>query len=605
MGRIIGIDLGTTNSVAAVLEAGKPEVIPSREGNHLIPSVVAIKPKSNDQLIGQSARRQAVGNPENTIFSVKRFIGRKYNDQLVSDAAKLMPNTITAASNGDVRIRLNDRDYSAPEISAMLLQKIKADVEDCLGETVDQAVITVPAYFNDIQRRETMVAGQIAGLDVLRIINEPTAASLYYGFDGKNDGTIAVYDLGGGTFDISILEIRDGVFKVLSTHGDTFLGGDNFDERIIDWMADEFEQEHGIDLRCGVKEDDRRRLQRMKEAAEEAKIELSTVPTTEISLPFIIDGESGPQNLNISLSRAKLEGMVNDLVEKTIAPCQDALKDAGLEAEDIDTVILAGGMTRMPFVQQVVKDIFGKDPSKRVNPDEVVALGAAIEAGILDGDIQDIVLQDVVPLRLGIRLYGGLVSTLIKRNTPIPVRVTRDGYSTVVDNQSEVKIDIVQGEREMADENTSLGEFVLSDIPPAPSGEPKLEVSFDLDVNSILKVTAKDLATGNEKVIIVNARLGLTEEEVERLIAEAQENAEQDAARKNLVEACNEAESQINRAERLLRLYPGQLSSKKHDVEHQIKEVQKELERERDLDMEKATENIKQATKHLEELLSF
>ena len=562
MGRIIGIDLGTTNSVAAVLEAGKPEVIPSREGNHLIPSVVAIKPKSNDQLIGQSARRQAVGNPENTIFSVKRFIGRKYNDQLVSDAAKLMPNTITAASNGDVRIRLNDRDYSAPEISAMLLQKIKADVEDCLGETVDQAVITVPAYFNDIQRRETMVAGQIAGLDVLRIINEPTAASLYYGFDGKNDGTIAVYDLGGGTFDISILEIRDGVFKVLSTHGDTFLGGDNFDERIIDWMADEFEQEHGIDLRCGVKEDDRRRLQRMKEAAEEAKIELSTVPTTEISLPFIIDGESGPQNLNISLSRAKLEGMVNDLVEKTIAPCQDALKDAGLEAEDIDTVILAGGMTRMPFVQQVVKDIFGKDPSKRVNPDEVVALGAAIEAGILDGDIQDIVLQDVVPLRLGIRLYGGLVSTLIKRNTPIPVRVTRDGYSTVVDNQSEVKIDIVQGEREMADENTSLGEFVLSDIPPAPSGEPKLEVSFDLDVNSILKVTAKDLATGNEKVIIVNARLGLTEEEVERLIAEAQENAEQDAARKNLVEACNEAESQINRAERLLRLYPGQLSSR-------------------------------------------
>ena len=605
MGRIIGIDLGTTNSVAAVLEAGTPEVIPSREGNNIVPSVVAVNPNTNEKLVGQTARRQAVANPENTIFSVKRFIGRKYNDQQVRDAAKLVPYTVTAASNGDVRLRLNDRDYSAPEISAMILQKIKADVEECLGETIDQAIITVPAYFNDIQRKETMVAGQIAGLDVLRIINEPTAACLYYGLDGKSDGNIAVYDLGGGTFDISIIEISDGVFRVLSTHGDTFLGGDNFDERIIDWMADEFENANGIDLRSGESEDDRRRLQRMKEAAEDAKIELSTVSSTEINLPFITDDAGGPRNLSVSLSRAKLEDLVNDLVEKTIKPCQDALSDAGLEAKDIDTVVLAGGMTRMPVVQQVVKDIFGKDPSKRINPNEVVALGAAIQAGVLDGDIQDIVLQDVVPLRLGVRLYGGLVSTLIKRNTPIPIRITREGYTTVEDNQTNVKIDIVQGEREMADDNTSLGEFVLPGIPPAPRGEPNLEVAFDLDVNSILKVSAKDQATGNEKEIIVNARVGLTEEEVERLIAEAKESAEQDASRMKHVEARNAAESEIYRARRLLRHFPGKLTAKKEGVEKQIKALERELERGNDLEYRQATDNIVSMTKTLEELLSF
>ena len=547
MGRIIGIDLGTTNSVVAVMEGGEPTVIPSSEGGNLIPSVVAINTKTGERLVGRVARNQAVVNPENTIFSVKRFIGRKFSDKEVQDAAKLMPYEVSAASNGDVRVRLNDRDYSAPEISAMVLQKIKADAEAYLGEAVDQAVITVPAYFNDTQRNGTKDAGKIAGLEVLRIINEPTASSLSYGLGERNEGIIAVYDLGGGTFDISILEVADGVFEVKSTNGDTYLGGDNFDDRIINWIAEEYKQENGIDLRK-----DRQALQRLKEAAEKAKIELSTTLSAEINLPFITADASGPKHLNMSMSRAKLESLVDQLVRNTIEPCRLALKDAGLSTSDVDAVLLVGGMTRMPAIQEAVKGFFSKEPTKGVNPDEVVALGAAIQAGVLGGDVKDILLLDVTPLTLSVETLGGVATAMIDRNTTIPSKKSQV-YSTAADNQTTVEIHIVQGERPMAGDNKSLGKFMLDGIPPAHRGLPQIEVTFDIDANGILNVSAKDKATGREQAITITASSGLTDSEVDNMVAEAEKFAGQDAERKEEAEVNNQAESAIFQAEKLIR----------------------------------------------------
>ncbi len=547
MGRIIGIDLGTTNSVVAVMEAGEPTVIPSSEGGNLVPSVVAINAKTGERLVGRVARNQAVVNPENTVFSVKRFMGRKFADSEVSDAAKLVPYNVSAAANGDVRIRLNERDYSPPEISAMVLQKLKADAEAYLGETVDQAVITVPAYFNDTQRNATKDAGKIAGLDVLRIINEPTSSSLYYGLGDRNEGIIAVYDLGGGTFDISILEIADGVFEVMSTNGDTYLGGDNFDERIINWIANEFKQENGIDLRK-----DRQALQRLKESAEKAKIELSSTLSTEISLPFITADASGPKHLTMTLTRAKLESLVDDLIGNTIMPCKQALKDAGLSASDIDEVLLVGGMTRMPAIQNAVQGFFlNKEPTKGVNPDEVVALGAAIQGGVLGGDVKDILLLDVTPLTLAIETLGGVATAMIERNTTIPTKKSQV-FSTAADGQTQVEINVLQGERSMARDNKSLGTFILANIPPAPRGMPQIEVSFDIDANGTLNVAAKDKATGAEQTIVITASSGLTDEQVDRAVAEAEQFASADAEQKEKAEVDNQAESVIYQAEKLL-----------------------------------------------------
>ena len=553
MGRIIGIDLGTTNSVVAVMEGGEPTVIPSSEGGNLIPSVVAINTKTGERLVGRVARNQAVVNPENTVFSVKRFMGRKFKDAEVQDAAKLVPYQVSAAPNGDVRVKMNDRDYSPPEISAMVLQKIKADAESYLGETVDQAVITVPVYFNDAQRNATKDAGKIAGLEVLRIINEPTASSLSYGLGDDNEGIIAVYDLGGGTFDISILEVADGVFEVKSTNGDTYLGGDNFDEIIIDWIADQFKQENGIDLRK-----DRQALQRLKEAAEKAKIELSATLSAEINLPFVTADASGPKHLNMSLSRAKLESLVDGLVRETIAPCRKALADAGLSTGDVDAVLLVGGMTRMPAIQEAVKSFFGKEPTKGVNPDEVVALGAAIQAGVLGGDVKDILLLDVTPLTLSVETLGGVATAMIDRNTTIPTKKSNI-YSTAADSQTQVEIHIVQGERPMAGDNKSLGKFILDGIPSAPRGVPQIEVTFDIDANGILNVSAKDKATGREQAITITASSGLSDDEVDSMVADAEKFAQEDAERKEQVEVINQAESVIFQAERLTREHKDKL----------------------------------------------
>ena len=555
MGRIIGIDLGTTNSVVAVMEGGEPTVIPSSEGGNLIPSVVAINTKTGERLVGRVARNQAVVNPENTVFSVKRFMGRKFKDAEVQSAAKLVPYEVSAAPNGDVRVKLNDRDYSAPEISAMVLQKIKADAEAYLGETVDQAVITVPAYFNDAQRNATKDAGKIAGLEVLRIINEPTASSLSYGLGDRNEGIIAVYDLGGGTFDISILEVADGVFEVKSTNGDTYLGGDNFDETIINWIADQFKQENGIDLRA-----DRQALQRLKEAAEKAKIELSATLNAEINLPFITADAGGPKHLNMSLSRAKLESLVDGLVRQSIDPCKKALQDAGLSTGDVDAVLLVGGMTRMPAIQESVKRFFGKEPTKGVNPDEVVALGAAIQAGVLGGDVKDILLLDVTPLTLSVETLGGVATAMIDRNTTIPTKKSQI-YSTAANSQTQVEIHIVQGERPMAVDNKSLGKFILDGIPAAPRGVPQIEVTFDIDANGILNVSAKDKATQREQAITITASSGLSDDEVDNMVAEAEQFASQDAERKERAEVSNQAESAIFQAEQLIRDHADKLPS--------------------------------------------
>ncbi|MCB9456582.1 MAG: molecular chaperone DnaK [Anaerolineaceae bacterium] len=573
MGRIIGIDLGTTNSVVAVMEGGEPVVIPSAEGGNLIPSVVAINPKTNERLVGKVARNQAVVNPENTIFSVKRFMGRKFSDKQVQETTKRTPYKVSAAPNGDIRVHMGGKEYSPPEISAMVLQKIKADAEAYLGETVDRAVITVPAYFNDTQRNATKDAGKIAGLEVMRIINEPTASSLAYGLGEHKNEIIAVYDLGGGTFDISILEVGDGVFEVRSTNGDTYLGGDNFDEVIIDWIANEFKRDQGIDLR-----QDRQALQRMKEAAEKAKIELSTTLNAEINLPYITADASGPKHLNLTLTRAKLESMVGDLIQRSIGPCESALKDANLSKSDINAVVLVGGMTRMPAVQESVRKFFGKEPTKGVNPDEVVALGAAIQAGVLGGDVKDILLLDVTPLTLSVETLGGVATPLIERNTTIPTKKSQV-FSTAADSQTQVEIHVVQGERPMATDNKSLGKFILDGIPPAPRGVPQVEVTFDIDANGILNVSAQDKATGREQKITITASSGLSDNEIDRMVKEAEQHAADDAKRKEAAEINNQADTTVFAAEKFLRDFDEKLpedakklTQEKIDAVHKAKE---------------------------------
>jgi molecular chaperone DnaK len=592
MGKIIGIDLGTTNSVCSVMQGGEPTVIPSAEGGRLFPSVVAIK--GNERMVGQVAKRQAVVNPENTIFSIKRFMGRKFDDPEVQRATKLVPYKVTAATNGDVRVWMGDKEYSPPEISAMILQKIKADAEAYLGEEVTQAVITVPAYFNDSQRQATKDAGRIAGLEVLRIINEPTASSLAYGLDKKKDETIAVFDLGGGTFDISILDVGDGVFEVRSTNGDTFLGGDDWDQRIINYVADEFKKDQGIDLRG-----DRQALQRLNEACEKAKVELSTVMETEINLPFITADAGGPKHLQMKLTRAKLEQLTEDLIERTIEPCRLALKDAGLKPAAIDEVILVGGMTRMPAIQKKATDFFGKDPHKGVNPDEVVGLGAGIQGGVLGGEVKDILLLDVTPLTLSIETLGHVATPLIERNTTIPTRKSQI-FSTAADGQTQVEIHVVQGERPMADDNKSLGKFILDGIPPAPRGIPQIEVTFDIDANGILNVSAKDKATGREQSMQIIPSSGLADEEVERMVDDAEKHREEDRKRKEEIEARNIADNTVYTAEKFLKeqgdKVPGNVRS---DVESKVEALKKAIDGGNMGTIRKRTEDLGQALQQM------
>ncbi len=546
MARVIGIDLGTTNSAVAVMEAGEPVIIANAEGGRTTPSMVSIS-KSGERLVGQVAKRQAVTNPENTIFSVKRLMGRKFDEPEVQRTMKLVPYKIVRASNGDAHVEMGGRSYSPPEISAMILQKLKTDVEAYLGEKVTEAVITVPAYFNDSQRNATKDAGKIAGLEVLRIVNEPTAAALAYGLDKKKDETIAVYDLGGGTFDISILEIGEGTFQVKSTNGDTQLGGDDFDQVLVNYLIDEFKKDQGIDLR-----NDRPALQRLREAAEKAKIELSTLLQTEVNLPFITADQNGPKHLVLSVSRAKLEQLTGDLVDRTLAPCRKALEDASNTASQIDEVVLVGGQTRMPAVQETVKKFFGKEPHKGVNPDEVVAIGAAIQAGVLRGEVKDVLLLDVTPLTLGIETLGGVMTPLIQRNTTIPTSKSQV-FSTAADGQSSVEIHVLQGERTMATDNKSLGRFILDGILPAPRGLPQIEVAFDLDANGIVNVSAKDKGTGKEQKITITASSGLSKAEIEKLQREAEMHADEDRKRRDEIEVRNNADNLAHQAEKVLR----------------------------------------------------
>jgi molecular chaperone DnaK len=572
MAKIIGIDLGTTNSVAAVMQGGEPMVIPSAEGERLVPSVVAVN-KNHERLVGRVARNQAITNPQNTIFSIKRFMGRKSDDAEVERTKKRVPYIVAEAPNGDVRVSLDEKDYSPPEVSAMILAKIKRDAEAYLGEPVTQAVITVPAYFNDAQRNATKDAGKIAGLEVLRIINEPTASSLAYGLDKKKNEVIAVYDLGGGTFDISILDVGDGVFQVRATSGDTFLGGDDFDLRLMDYLIEQFKKDNGIDLN-----NDRQALQRLKEASEKAKIELSTTMQTEINLPYLTADASGPKHLVMTLSRAKLEQLTADLVDRTIAPVKQALSDAGLTAGDINEVVMVGGMTRMPAVQDRVRAFFGKEPHKGVNPDEVVAIGAAIQAGVLGGEVKDILLLDVTPLTLSIETLGGVATPQIERNTTIPTRRSQV-FSTASDSQTQVEIHVLQGERPMAGDNKSLGQFILDGIPPAPRGMPHIEVTFYIDANGILKVTAKDKATGRSQHITITASSGLSESEVEKMRKDAESHAEDDRKRKELIEARNHADNTVYAAEKALKEFGEKVPAEiKSEVEAKIADVRKVAE---------------------------
>ncbi|HET7035924.1 MAG TPA: molecular chaperone DnaK [Thermomicrobiaceae bacterium] len=572
MARTIGIDLGTTNSVMAVIEGGEPVVLPNAEGERLTPSVVALT-NTGERLVGRFAKRQAVTNPSNTVFSVKRFMGRCFDDPNVQADLKLVPYEVRKAQNGGVEIKMGDRWASPPEISAMILQKLKTDAEAYLGDKVDRAVITVPAYFDDSQRNATKDAGRIAGLDVLRIINEPTASALAYGLDKKTDEQIAVYDLGGGTYDISILDLSEGVFQVLATNGDTHLGGDDFDQKIIDWLADEFKKQEGIDLRG-----DRMALQRLKEAAERAKIELSSTMQTEVTLPFITADQSGPKHMNITLSRSKLEQLVGDLVDRTVPPMDAALKDANLSKGDVDEVILVGGQTRMPAVQRKVADFFGKEAHKGINPDEVVAVGAAIQAGVLQGEVKDVLLLDVTPLTLSIETLGGVATPLIERNTTIPTRKSQI-FTTATDNQTQVEIHVVQGERPMASENRSLGRFILDRIPPSPRGVPKIEVTFDIDANGILNVTARDQATGREQKITITASSGLTEDEIKRMVHEAESHAEEDRKRREAIELRNQAEAMAYQAEQTLNEYGDRIPSElKAELDNQIQAVRTTLQ---------------------------
>ncbi len=572
MAKAVGIDLGTTLSEIAVMEGGKPKLIPSSEGSNLVPSVVAIT-KTGERLVGQVAKRQAIINPENTIYSIKRFMGRRWGEPAgrelpVEEDARRVTYKTTRGPNNEVRVIMGGREYSPPEISAMILQKLKADAEAYLGDKVTDAVITVPAYFNDAQRQATKDAGTIAGLNVLRIINEPTAAALAYGADKKKEGIIAVYDLGGGTFDISILDIGEGTFQVRSTSGNTHLGGDDFDQRIIEWLCNEFKKDQGIDLR-----NDRMALQRLKEAAERAKIELSTVQQTEINLPFITADASGPKHLNITLTRAKLEQLVMDLVEQTLEPCRQALKDAGLTVAQIDEVLLVGGQTRMPLVQEKVRQFFGKEPSKGINPDEVVAMGAAIQAGVLKGEVAEVLLLDVTPLTLGIETLGGVATPLIPRNTTIPTSKSQI-FSTATDNQTSVEIHVIQGERPMAADNRTLGRFILDGILPAPRGVPQIEVTFDIDANGILNVSARDKGTGKEQKITITVSSGLSKEEVERMRREAEQYAAEDAKRKEEAELRNSADSLAYTAEKTLRDYGAKIPANlKQEVDAKIASV--------------------------------
>ncbi len=567
MGKIVGIDLGTTNSVVAVMMGGEPMVIPTAEGERLLPSVVAVN-KNGERLVGRAARNQAIVNPENTIFSIKRLMGRRYDDEEVQRTISRVPYKVTKAPNGDARVVMGGREYSPPEISAMILAKLKADAEAYLGEPVTQAVITVPAYFNDAQRNATKDAGKIAGLEVMRIINEPTASSLAYGLDKRKNEVIAVYDLGGGTFDISILDVGEGVFQVKSTSGDTFLGGDDFDQRLMDYLIEEFKKETGIDLR-----NDRQALQRLKEAAEKAKIELSSLMQTEINLPYLTADSTGPKHLVKTLSRSKLEQLTSDLIERSLGPVRRAISDAGLKASDINEVVLVGGMTRMPAVQDAVRREFGKEPHKGVNPDEVVAVGAAIQAAVLGGEVKDVILVDVTPLTLSVETLGGVATPLVERNSAIPTSKTQI-FSTAADGQTQVEIRVVQGERPMAADNKLLGQFNLDGIPPAPRGVPQIEVTFDIDANGILTVTARDKATGRSQHITITASSGLTKEEIEKMRKDAEAHAEEDLKRKELIEARNHADNSVYAAEKSLRDYGDKVPAEvKQQIEAAITRV--------------------------------